>query len=547
MIEWFETRMLIGLAVLLSSFPLYAVEQMGMLCNIEHTPGDIRIWGVNRYDLSTGERESVFGVGNNRKIQSVACNHDGSMILFTMQETPRGEYEVFALLHGSRTPVQVTDNNVDDLHITFDKQGQWASWQTELADGRQVIVINQFRPDGSFSNIKTLGSAYPFIQPSLSQNGKWLVFVQLRTNNFITLRYELSTGKYTQVHSTLRRKRAHHPSINDDGNLVGFSEGKNQNKYWLKNIKQHFRFPQVNDPDAIEHATLTGDGQHFVFSLNLTDGDRSVYFYSVDSATLTPVGSSLDAPHRFLGNYLSSSPYQPLNDTGITACMNPDDWWNPPLDCSVYHGQDQSVGRDVTFKYEFDGTAGFSLTKLDSQGNALPSDAASWSCVKDNVTGLLWQVKQAPNGVVGDQGTLDADDRFTWYDSDATTNAGNEGDNNPSSDTCNGYQAGQVDSYCNTLAYTERTNQLAYCGRDNWRVPSRTELVSLAHYGNDGVAIDTNYFKDLNNSAGAATYWTRDSNPFRPEGAWNVDFSDGNYFVKGKQQGHSVRLVSFGK
>ncbi|MBF0201707.1 MAG: hypothetical protein HQK66_10430 [Desulfamplus sp.] len=34
-----------------------------------------------------------------------------------------------------------------------------------------------------------------------------------------------------------------------------------------------------------------------------------------------------------------------------------------------------------------------SYTKLDDQGNDLPITATSWTMVRDNVTGLIWEVK----------------------------------------------------------------------------------------------------------------------------------------------------------
>lgn len=60
-----------------------------------HTPTDIRKWGINVYDLNAGTSRSVFGIANNRKIQSVACSSTG--------------------------------NEQDDLHVTLNRQGKVAS------------------------------------------------------------------------------------------------------------------------------------------------------------------------------------------------------------------------------------------------------------------------------------------------------------------------------------------------------------------------------------------------------------------------------------
>ena len=38
--------------------------------------------------------------------------------------------------------------------------------------------------------------------------------------------------------------------------------------------------------------------------------------------------------------------------------------------------------------------------------------------VKDNVTGLIWEVKQAKDGVKNYDNPHDADNTYTWYDPD---------------------------------------------------------------------------------------------------------------------------------
>ena len=65
--------------------------------------------------------------------------------------------------------------------------------------------------------------------------------------------------------------------------------------------------------------------------------------------------------------------------------------------------QDCSHGRDTTHNDNSDGHAGFSYTKLDSNGKPLPDQTVDyattpWACVKDNVTGLIWEVKTDDGG-----------------------------------------------------------------------------------------------------------------------------------------------------
>lgn len=119
---------------------------------------------------------------------------------------------------------------------------------------------------------------------------------------------------------------------------------------------------------------------------------------------------------RYLASYWAGSSVRGgltgrLNDTGITQCA---DGATNGLTCPVtdYPDQDAQYGRDFEVNDDSDGHAGFSFTKLDEKGNELLANATNWSCVKDNVTGLIWEVKQGGNGMIGDEGLHDGDDRY---------------------------------------------------------------------------------------------------------------------------------------
>ena len=51
-------------------------------------------------------------------------------------------------------------------------------------------------------------------------------------------------------------------------------------------------------------------------------------------------------------------------------------------------------------------------TKLDASGSALPDSATEWVMVRDNVTGLIWEVKTDDNSI------HDKDNLYTWYDAE---------------------------------------------------------------------------------------------------------------------------------
>ncbi len=88
-----------------------------------------------------------------------------------------------------------------------------------------------------------------------------------------------------------------------------------------------------------------------------------------------------------------------LNDTGITWSGEYPSGNN--VDCTsttITSPQDCNQGRDATHNDDSDGHAGFSFTKLDANGTPLADQSVDyattpWSCVQDNVTGLVWEVK----------------------------------------------------------------------------------------------------------------------------------------------------------
>jgi hypothetical protein len=97
--------------------------------------------------------------------------------------------------------------------------------------------------------------------------------------------------------------------------------------------------------------------------------------------------------------------------------------------------QSAAYGRDAAFMAGKlskigGGSAGFDFTKIANDGFELPSNATlgsgpkDWACTRDNVTGLLWEVKTA------DGGLRDQDWTFTWYNADPNTNGGATGKEN---------------------------------------------------------------------------------------------------------------------
>ena len=219
---------------------------------------------------------------------------------------------------------------------------------------------------------------------------------------------------------------------------------------------------------------------------------------------------------------------QVLNDTGITWGGGYPSGNNSTCEGELIKQQDCAQGRDATHNDDSDGHAGFSFTKIDG-GN----------CVQDNVTGLMWEVK------TNDGGLHDKDDRYTWYNTDSTTNGGSNGFGGSEYNydaTCYGYQPYNPSTYCNTQEFVARVNAAGWCGYHDWRMPNLEELRSIVDYGRSGPSIDTVFFPNTQ-----SRFWSGSPNPGDSFVAAYIHFYDGDDGYDTRDSHNYVQLVRGGQ
>jgi hypothetical protein len=165
-----------------------------------------------------------------------------------------------------------------------------------------------------------------------------------------------------------------------------------------------------------------------------------------------------------------------------------------------------------------------SYTKLDEYGNDLPDDAEEWFMVRDNVTGLIWEVKQAKDGIQNYTNPHDADNVYTWYDSNPEINS---------------KYAGYYNDGTNTERFLQQINEFKFGGFGDWRLPSIKELASLANLGRWLPAIDKKLFPEIH----SAFYWSSTFVIDYTVIAWGVNFNYGNGGVMRKDSSYYARAV----
>jgi hypothetical protein len=246
---------------------------------------------------------------------------------------------------------------------------------------------------------------------------------------------------------------------------------------------------------------------------DLTNGTPYYFFLTaLNSNKMIPIAAIPKSPSTGL-----------LNDTGSTrdanyAKGNGKNCFDKTgqQDCS--HGRDYHFVEGSFIKAGF-GHAGFDFSVLNADGSLYSGQgdypSNPWACIRDNHTGLVWEVK------TNDGGLHDKDKGYRW-----------------GGKTAKGKGFGEY--YADWDVLVDGSNSELLCGYNDWRVPSLKELHGLVNYAANVPTINTQLFPNTNI---LSMFWSSSPTASLSNHAWFVFFGEpvGNYQPRNKES--SVRLV----
>jgi hypothetical protein len=375
-----------------------------------------------------------------------------------------------------------------------DSDGDIVIYSWEQTSGEEVEISNTNTMSASFTPALTLQTKTLGFSLTVTDNES---ATHTDSVNFYVNQYPVAVAGEDAIVETNREISLKGDESTDDGTIASY--------LWEQVSGEAVTFTHA-DMSLASFTTNFDDDETVVLSLTVTD--------DMGLSHTDEVKFEIVKINRF------------INDTGVS--VSADFILGNDAECKVSDASihDCEQGRDFqaqagTLSKIGAGLAGFDFTKLDASGSALSADATSWSCVLDNHTGLIWEVKTTDGGI---QHHLNS---YRW---------GGKGANGV-------VDTNKLGTYYNDIdTLVDELNDNALCGKTDWALPTMEELSGISHKDKSANQIDTAYFP--NNVS--VRYWSANPSAYSDRDAWIVDFQNGDDGPVTRGTYNRARLVSGG-
>ncbi len=233
---------------------------------------------------------------------------------------------------------------------------------------------------------------------------------------------------------------------------------------------------------------------------------RGFHFYTANESEKASIIANLAAIYHYegVGYYVLDTNWtaQKLPHSGITDQQCYQAGGNALVACSASAATDlnaQQDGHRVAVN-----PMSYSAVPIPSRGGLLLHPFTD--CVRDNVTGLLWE------GKTDDGGLRDKDNRYTNLGNGVATDAS---------------------------GYVAAVNAIQLCGYSDWRLPTMRELSGIVHFGTANPSVSGTGFPNTLSDG----YWSLEALSTDSTQAWAVDFTEGLSYTDSRSATYPVRLV----
>lgn len=277
----------------------------GLVCNIAHDPAGTYKWGIYRHFLAnTGvDTKGLFGVLDlGRRIQSAACRKDGKRAVFAMIHPGGADNEIF-VIDEFGAPAFLTNDSYEQIDVTMNADGNIVAWNVQV-NGKGLIVVWIWDASGGFTEIVHNGPV-GFFEPSLSDNGEWLTFIDNQPTQTNVYLHKLADGTTSIVKTSPGRLSLRHPSVSDSGNTVGWMEGS---AFMVKNVPSGAITQLVDDPN-INHAQIASNNSAVYSTKDATHSGTKVINFA--DAQVRNVVIPVLLPQEYYGATWTPSPPVP--------------------------------------------------------------------------------------------------------------------------------------------------------------------------------------------------------------------------------------------